>query len=353
MNSENEEKNEAVADASVPANEENVPANEENVPAGEENSGADGSVPADAGTKKPRRRWLKRLLIALAALVVIALLAVAFLLGPIVKFGANTFGASLLGVDRCEIGDAKIYPFSGYARFEKILIGKPIAEDVSFSDDVFSVDLVEIDFDMSTLFSQKKILEHFEIRKISANYEQLIGGQTNVDVIMKNLLGEPKEDSAEPEPESAPAKDDDADAPEEIFIGARYFVIADVNVGATLRGMPIAFPSMSSDFSEGIGIDEDLTPLAFGMKIAGNFMSVIDFFRDSVLGDAAGAAIGAVSDAAGATADAVSDAAGATADAVSGAAGAVVGFFTGDDSDDDDDAEKDGNAASSDSDGED
>lgn len=285
------------------------------------------SVPAAPEKKKTRFRWLKWLLIAFAAFVAAVLVVVAFFLGPIVKYGVNTFGASALGVDKCSLGEAKIYPFAGYVHFEKIFVGKPLAEGVSFSRDMLSVGLVDVDFDMSTLFAKKKVLEHFEVRDVSVNYEQLVSGQKNIDVLLKNLAGEPSKEAPKPKAESES---------EEIFIGARYFVIGNVNVAAYIRGMPIVFPSMSADFSRGIGIDEDLTPVGFGMKIAGNFMSVIEFFRNSVFGDAAGATADVVSGAANLTgraakgaADVTTDAAKATAGAVSDAAGAVSDFFFG------------------------
>lgn len=324
---------------------------EKEIPAAETDAGTRTEPEADAGTPPaPAKRCrLKRILLwcaaAVALLVVLLIVVVAFFLGPIVKFGANTFGASILGVDKFSMESAKIYPFAGYAHFEKILIGKPLAEGVEFSHDVFSVELIDVDFDMSSLFSTKKVFENIEVRNLSANYEQLLAGTTNVDVLMKNLLGEPKPDSAEKE---EAVGDEDAAEPQEIFIGAQRLVISDVKLAAYLRGMPVVFPAISADFSDGIGMDEDLTPVAFGMKVGGDFMNVIEFFRNSVFGDAAGAAIGAVSDAAGATAHAVSDAASATGDAamtaagatadaakatahaVSGAAGSVVNFFTGD-----------------------
>ncbi len=270
------------------------------------------------------RRILKRVLIAALAIFALLIIVVAFFLGPIVGFVANTFGASLLGVDKCAIGSATIYPFGGYVRFENVEIGKPISQSATFSKNLFSVELLEIDADMFSIFSQKKILDRLEIRKISANYEQTFSGETNVNAVLENVLDESvpadeaaKEEIDEPEADDVPA--------EEIFVGARYFVIEDVNVAAFIRGVPVVFPSMSSHFEDGVGIDEDLSPVAFGVKVAGNFMSVIDFFRNSALGDATGAAVDAVSDAASATADSAKAAAGATVDFVSGAAS-----FTGD-----------------------
>lgn len=285
----------------------------------EENSPAPAETPS-AGVPAKRkgglRRLLKRALFTLLALFAVVLIVVAFFLGPLVGFVANTFGAAFLGVDRCSVGSATIYPFGGYVRFENVEIGRPLAEGVSFSENLFSVKLLEVDADMFSLFSRKKILDRLEIRGISANYEQLLSGETNVDAVLKNVLGEPSPEA----PAETPRPEPEEESSEEIFVGARYFVIEDVKVGAFVRGVPVVFPSMSADFSEGVGIDEDLTPVEFGVKVAGNFMSVIDFFRKSVIGEAAGIAVDAVFDAASATGDAAMAAAGAGADFVSDAA---------------------------------
>jgi len=317
--------NESEKTENVPEIDSDASKSDSAVPANEAVAEPAESVPAP----KKKRRWLKRILIALAAFSALVIIVVAFFLGPIVKFGVNTFGASMLGLDKCHIGSAKIYPFGGYVRFENILIGKPSDGVNTFSYNVLSLDFMEVDVEVLSLLSQKKIIDRLEILNLSADYEQLLNGETNIGVMMKNLLGEPKEEDEKEEPavEEEPEKDDEP--AEEIYIGARYFVIKNVKVGATLRGIPTTFPSMSSEFENGVGIDEDLTPVSFGMTVGGNFVSVIDFFRKSVVGDAFGSAANAVSDAAGATADAVSGAAGATADAVSGAAGATVDAVSG------------------------
>ena len=292
------------------------------------------AAPADDAPAQPQKkknrllRALKRALIALAALVAVALIVVAFLLGPIVKFAANTFGASLLGVDKCSVGAAKIYPFGGYARFENILVGKPLADGVAFSRDLFSAELIEVDVDVFSLFSQKKVIDGLEVFGISANYEQLASGETNVGVLAKKFAGAPAEETkaaVAPAPKETPAPaDETAAAPaEEIYIGARFFVVEDVKAAAYIRGVPFAFPTLSANFPHGIGMEENLTPVAFGMKVGGDFVKAAEFFRKSAVGDAARATAEALSEAAEATAAATKAAARATDDVAGAAVNAV------------------------------
>ena len=271
-------------------NEETMENEEKNaVPAeSAENAAPAADAPAQPRKKNRLLRALKRVLVALAALVAVALIVVAFLLGPIVKFTANTFGASLLGVDKCSIGAAKIYPFGGYARFENILVGKPLADGVAFSRDLFSAELIEVDVDVFSLFSQKKIIDSLEVFGVSANYEQLVSGETNVGVLAKKFAGAPAEETkaaAAPAPKETPAPaDETAAAPaEEIYIGARFFVVEDVKAAAYIRGVPFAFPTLSANFPHGIGMEENLTPVAFGMKVGGDFVKAVEFFRKSAV----------------------------------------------------------------------
>lgn len=280
-----------------------------------------------------RRRRRRRILIAIAACIVV--LGAAFLvvignfLGPIVKTGANAVGASILGVDKFSIGTAEIYPFSGYARFENIFIGKPVEEGLDFSRDMLSLEFVEVDVDLSTLLSQKKVLERFELRNMNANYEELLGGESNVEVVVDHVLGKGSFDellNGEEEETDDEPKSDEAEEADEMYVAANYLVIENANAGASVRGVPAMFPSFSASYPDGVGLDENLTPDDFAVKVAGDYLNVF-----SSLGDATGAAVGAVGDAAGATTDAVGDAAGATVDAVSGAAGTVFGIFSGDD----------------------
>ena len=306
-------------------NEETMENEEKNaVPA----ESAENAAPAQPRKKNRLLRAFKRVLIALAALVAVALIVVAFLLGPIVKFAANTFGASLLGVDKCSIGAAKIYPFGGYARFENILVGKPLADGVAFSRDLFSAELIEVDVDVFSLFSQKKIIDSLEVFGVSANYEQLVSGETNVGVLAEKFAGAPAEETeaaAAPATKETPASAAEAaDAPaEEIYVGARFFVVEDVRAAAYIRGVPFAFPALSANFPQGIGMEENLTPVAFGMKVGGDFVNAVEFFRKSAVGDAARATAEAVSGAAEATADATKAAARATEDVAGAAANAV------------------------------
>lgn len=281
---------------------------------------AENETPAAAGTPKKKRRLLKRLALVAGTLVALLLLFVAFGLGPVAKWAINSAGAGILGVDKMSVETLVVRPFGGYVRVENFVVGRPVVEGEDFSQDLMNLEYFEFDFEALTALSRKKIIRTLALKNLRLNYEQLISGVTNVGALAKRFAApatEEAETPAEPEPETAPA--------EEIYLAARFVDIDGVRVSLYMGAVPSPLPPISVEFPEGLGLDEDLTPVQFGMRFAGNFMSVFRLLRASGISGAASAAVGAVSDAAGATAGAVSDAAGATVDAVSGVAGATAG----------------------------
>lgn len=293
----------------------------DNVP---ENNAA---LPAETTTPpKKKRVWPKRVLCALAACVALIFLIAAFFSGPIAKLLLNKFGASVLGVDKVSVDSIALYPFGGYVRVENFVIGKPVANpNADFSRDLLRLKYFEFDFAVRTALSQKKVIDRLQLKNLDLTYEQLFDGKTNVETIIAHLeseFGTPDEKQPAPKPEPVPAEEE----PEEIYLAAHYVDIENINIYAYVRGMPSApIPPISFEFKDGIGLDENLTPVQFGIRFAGNFMSLIRLFRGSVVGNIAGATADAVSDAANFTADVVSDVAKGSASLVSDTAGLAAG----------------------------
>lgn len=282
---------------------------------------------APAGTETPaaaaptkKRRLLKYLAIGAGTFIAFSLLFTAFGLGSVAKWAINSVGAKILGVDKMSVETFVLRPFGGYLRIENFVIGHPIAEGKDFSRDLMSLDYLEFDFETLTALSRKKIIRALVLKNLRLNYEQLISGSTNVGTLAARFT------SPESKKSDKPAKTEtDAVPAEEIYVAARFVDIDGVRVCIYAGDVPSPLPPISVEFPEGLGLDEDLTPTQFGLRFAGNFVSVFRLLRASGISGAAGVAVGALTDAAGAAANTVSDVAGATAGAVSGAASATTG----------------------------
>lgn len=285
----------------------------------------DTPVPEE-GTPEPKKKrvWLKRILWTFCALFALILLVVAFFLGPIAKTVVNKIGASTLGVDKMSVDSITIYPFGGYVRVENFVVGKPVGDaGTSFSYDLVNLDYFECDFAVRTVLSQKKVIDTLQLKNLILTYEKLLNGKTNVGEILARF--EPKEDAAPAEKTEKKGDSDKKTPDEEIYLAAHYVDIENINVRAYIAGVPSApIPPISVEFKDGIGLDENLTPLQFGLRFAGNFMSLIRIFQGSLIGDFTGATVDAVSDAAGFTANVVSDAAKGTATVVTDVAGVTA-----------------------------
>lgn len=269
---------------------------------------------------KKKRGWLKHVLWVLLVLFVLFVTLIAFLLGPIVGFAINKFGASALGVDVCSVDSVRIYPFGGYLRVENLVVGKPLdTPEAKFSEDLLRVEYFEFDFALRSALSRKKVIDRLELKNLSLNYERLADGKSNIGELLARFEKEESDadSSAVTEAEDAPS--------EPVYIAAHYIDIEGVRVRSYFSGVPsMALPPFSVQFKDGIGLENDLTPVEFGICCLGKYASLIHVFQDSVIGDAAGVAAGAVSNAAGFTADVVSGAAKGTAAVVTDVAGVTA-----------------------------
>lgn len=279
---------------------------------------------------KKKKPLLKRLLLwafAIFAMVLaLVILCVAFFLGPIAKTVANKAGASILGVDNLSIENLELYPFVGYVRVENVLIGKPVSAETQFSHDLLTLEYFEFDFEVLTAFSQKKVINRIELKNLNLTYEKPATGKSNVEVLAARF--EKPESEKSPKASDESAKKSDAES-EPIYLAARYVDVQNIRVHAFFSGVPTPIPPVSFEFKDGIGLDENLTPVQFGLRFAGNFMSVFRMLNGTIIGDLTGATVGAVSDVAGFTAGLVSGAAEGTATAVTDVADATGAVLDG------------------------
>lgn len=268
---------------------------------------------------KKTRVWLKRIFKFLLVCAALLVLVVGFCLGPIAKTAVNKFGAEMLGVDKMSVDSIAIYPFGGYVRIENFVIGKPTESGTDFSRDLFSLEYFEFDFDVSTALSQKKVIDRIELKNLSLNYEKNAPAASNIEVIAKRFIKDDADKPEPPEPEDEPDSDGDP-----IYLAARYVDIQNIRVNAYFNGIPSPIPPISFEFKDGLGLDENLTPMQFGLRFAGNFASVFRMLRGTIIGDLTGMTADAISSAAGFTVNAVSDAAKGTASVVTDVAGVTA-----------------------------
>lgn len=150
------------------------------------------------------KKFLK-LIAILFLLAVIALVAVGFYLGPIVKKAVNTVGPKLTGT-RVELADAKISPLTGSGELAGLFVGNP--EGWS-GDKAFYLGKVRSSLQPNSLLGGHVILNEVVIDSPEFVYERRLMRGSNIDALLKQIQantsgGQPAPDASGQAP--APGK---------------------------------------------------------------------------------------------------------------------------------------------------
>jgi hypothetical protein len=152
---------------------------------------------------KPVVRVVCWLGVAVVALLLAALLVVAFAGGPLIKSGVNRFGSQLLGV-RVSVKDAELSVFRGHVRLTGLFVGNP---EGFKTPSLLEASDVTVDLEPLTLFGNTLHIRDVCIQAPHITYEAGPDG-SNIDQI-KKTLGIKKDKAPAPTPtpeaEAAPA----------------------------------------------------------------------------------------------------------------------------------------------------
>lgn len=128
---------------------------------------------------------MKKLLKIFAVLVllgVIALVAIGFFLGPIVKKGVNTVGPRITGT-RVELDDAKISPLTGGGTLAGLFVGNP----EGWSEKAFYLGTVRASIQPASLLSDYIVVNEVYIDSPEFVYERRLLGGNNIDALLKQI----------------------------------------------------------------------------------------------------------------------------------------------------------------------
>ncbi len=150
---------------------------------------------------------LLKIVVVLALLGVIAVVAVGFYLGPIVKKTVNTVGPKITGT-RVELDDAKISPLTGSGQLAGLFVGNP--EGWS-SDKAFYLGTVRVSLEPKSLLGDYVMVNEVFIDGPEFVYERRLMGGSNIDALLRqieaNTGGGTKTPTADPtEPAGEPMK---------------------------------------------------------------------------------------------------------------------------------------------------
>ncbi len=156
------------------------------------------------------KKWVVRIVVVVAVLVIVALGLVFFNLNSIVKKGVETVGPQLTKVD-VKLGSAKLSPFNGNGELSKLFVGNP--ENYK-APSAIEVGNVKVAVKLRSVLSNTIVVDEVNIQAPVITFEGGLGGN-NLMTILKNLEGAP--DDVKPTPKGKPASE-----------GGKKFFVKDV-----------------------------------------------------------------------------------------------------------------------------
>ena len=156
------------------------------------------------------KKWIFRIVGAVIALVVLALVLVFINLNSIVKKSVETVGPQLTKVD-VRLGSAKLSPMNGNGELSKLFVGNPEGYKSPSSIEAGNV---RVEVKLSTVLKDTIQIDEVNIQAPVITFEGGLTGN-NLMTILKNLEGAP--DDVKPTPKGKPASE-----------GGKKFFVKDV-----------------------------------------------------------------------------------------------------------------------------
>ncbi|WOO40590.1 AsmA family protein [Rubellicoccus peritrichatus] len=262
---------------------------------------------------------MKKLLIGIGLVVVIAIAVCLIMLGSIassvVKSAINTYGPQMTGTD-VTVDSVSIQPYIGRGEISDLKVANPKGYS---SPEAFTLESVSISLSPSSLLTDTIVINEITISKPVFAYERELLS-SNISTLLDNIKTNTKKtDKAASEDAAA-----DGDGTQKSFILKKVVVTGGVvNLGVLGQSSTVKLPEINL---------ESVSPE--GISAAEVTQKVLDIVLEKVMVAATKLAVNVATDPTG-TAQGVTDAAlGTASDVTKSVTGAVEGLFGGKKSDD-------------------
>ena len=131
-------------------------------------------------------KLIKRLLMAIGAIVVIAIVGGVLLymnLGKVLKSGIERFGPTYTGTS-VTVESVSLSPFTGDGEIRGLVVGNP---DGYTTEHAVRVDRVSLKVDVASLKSDKAIVRDITVENAEINYETGLRGGSNIKAIHEHV----------------------------------------------------------------------------------------------------------------------------------------------------------------------
>lgn len=223
---------------------------------------------------------LIKLLVVLLLLGVIAVVALGFFLGPIVKKAVNTVGPKITGTP-VELADAKITAFSGKGTLVGLFVGNP---EGWTGDKAFYLGTIHADLEPGSFLSDPLVVNEVFIDRPEFVYERRLLGGSNIDALLKQI-----ETNTGGGTQTPPAEGESAGEPRKFIV--KSFRLQNASMSLMAAGKTLSVPLPPLTLTD-LGVAEGgLTAEQLGTAVLRQVLAQMGVAAAETLKDLGGAAM--------------------------------------------------------------
>jgi len=210
---------------------------------------------------------MKKILIGLAGLVIVAAIALYLLVGnldKILKGAIEGAGTELLGVP-VTVASVKLDLKSGMGQISGITIANPVGYKAA---NAFRMDTIRLGLDLSSLRKQPIVIRELNIQSPTVDLEVNEQGGSNMQTLLDNI----KQNSAKTDEKAAEEQpsQEETDTKEPVKLSFTKLAITGVTVNGVVPGQEPTQVVLPDIVKENVGGTEGLTPAQVGGVIIGD-----------------------------------------------------------------------------------
>jgi len=182
-------------------------------------------------------KFLRNLILLLLALIIIALIALYFYLGAVIKYGVEKFVPPITGTP-VTVGNVDISLTQGTATVQNLAVGNPKGFSIP---NAFSLGRITVSVDLKSLLTDKIIVKQVLISKPVASVE-LSGGRMNLTTINDNVQKFISSGATEP---VKPEAKTESKSQKTVVIRDLRFTDGALQLGALGKSVEVPLPDIS------------------------------------------------------------------------------------------------------------
>ncbi len=203
--------------------------------------------------KRKKKIW--KILVGLLLFIVIAVVVILMYLGSIIAEATRTFGTAATGT-KVALKSVSVSLLAGDLAVKELSIDNPPGYK---TQQAFSFDLVSVDLDVNSLFTDTIIVNKIEIANVKIDFEPTLKGGSNLTDIKNNIMKFAKGDKVDIPKEPEPEAETESDQKKAKKVIIKSFIIdrGEISVSSSILQTSVALPLARMELNN-IGKESDM-----------------------------------------------------------------------------------------------